>query len=98
MTYNINLSYRSARLEVTVWEDEQTGSVTAFWADYRRRGHGTQLMKRLIKIADQMQLNLILEVGAYGTDKDPNNDQLTTFYKKFGFKTVNENVMERKAK
>jgi ribosomal protein S18 acetylase RimI-like enzyme len=98
MTYNINLSYRSAQVQVTVWEDESTGSVASLWADHKRRGHASQLMKRLIKIADQMKLDLILEVSAYGTNNDPNNDQLTSFYKKFGFRTTGDGVMERKAK
>lgn len=98
MTYTIRLAYRSARVEVTVWEDESIGSVSNLWADYRERGHATQLLKRLVKIADQMKLDLILEVAAYGTNNDPNNDQLTRFYKKFGFKTTGDSVMERKAK
>ncbi len=96
--YEMKLLYKSASLDVTVWEDDTVGSVANVWSAYRRKGHATGLMKRLIKIADQMQLDLILLVAAYDVKNGPTNDQLTEFYKRFGFKKTDPDVMERKAK
>lgn len=52
-------------------------------SEMRNKGIATQLMNRLIEILDEYNICLINTVNAYG---DLNEDQLITFYKKFGFK------------
>lgn len=98
MTYTMSMSYKSARMELVVWEDESTGSVSSLWSDYRGRGHATGLFERVIHLADALKLNLILEVAPYGDESSAlDKDQLIRFYKKFGFEeTDGTTIMERK--
>ena len=97
MTYTISMSYKSARVELIVWEDEDTGSVSSLWSDYRGRGHAIGLFERVIHLADALKLNLILEVAPYGDEpKGLDKDQLVSFYKKFGFEMIDSTTMERK--
>lgn len=50
--------------------------------EIRNKGIATQMMNELIKKSDEKQINLILEINAYG---DLNEDKLKEFYGKFGF-------------
>lgn len=49
----------------------------------RNKGFATRLMEMLIELLDEKKIVLINEVQGTG---DLNNDQLVTFYKKYGFK------------
>lgn len=49
----------------------------------RNKGIATKFMTRLIEILDEKDMRLVNTVNPYG---DLNEDQLITFYKKFGFK------------
>ena len=49
----------------------------------RNQGIATKLMNRLIEILDEKNICLVNTVNSYG---DLDQDQLITFYKKFGFR------------
>lgn len=50
--------------------------------EYRGQGIATDLMKELIKLADESKITICCDINPYG---DLNFDQLKVFYKKFGF-------------
>lgn len=52
----------------------------------RGRGIATKLMEALVEKADEKQINVVLEINAYG---DLNRDELEVFYGKFGFNKSN---------
>lgn len=52
--------------------------------EFRRQGVGTYLMEKLCVQADEMKINLELEVTPY-VDSEMSIDDLAAFYSKFGF-------------
>jgi hypothetical protein len=48
-------------------------------------GHATELMGKVEEYADQHKVVIKLIAKQYGNARGLNNDQLVTFYKKFGF-------------
>jgi GNAT superfamily N-acetyltransferase len=100
VTYTIGLKYKSAKLEITVWEEDNLGSLSDVFADYRRRGHATALLTRAIAMTDSMKLNLILEAFPFGDGPKMNLPELTEFYRKFGFELEpdSQSIMTRKAR
>lgn len=95
MSYEIVLSYRSARATLVIWEDEETISLTTVAADLKRRGHATAVMKRVCNIADGLRMELILSVEPFGDEPRMTEEQLKVFYAKFGFTETAPNVMQR---
>lgn len=97
MTYEMKFFYKDAFATLVVWEDAPTGTVTNVYSTYRGRGLATEVMRRLVSVADSMKLDLLLEVAPYGEDPKLDSSALETFYGKFGFVKNNPNrdVMER---
>lgn len=58
-------------------------------AENRNKGSATALMQQICKDADSTNLHLILEPKSYD-DGDLDNTSLETFYKKFGFKKIQD--------
>ena len=95
MTYEIALTYRSASCSLIVWEDEGTITISSLSSEFPRRGHGREIMKKAVGIADSMEYNMILRVLPYGDGPIMNDAQLREFYGKFGFKACSNNIMTR---
>lgn len=99
MTYLLDITYNSAHATLTVWEEEPIGSVSEVRTKYnkRRNGDATEVMKRLIIVADSLELNLILEVIPFGPRPRLEVSELKTFYEKFGFVSDEEDpfIMKR---
>lgn len=95
MTYEIAITYKSASCTMTVWEDENTATISSLAAEFRERGHGTGALRRAIMIADELGVNLILRVCAYGPEPKLSNKKLKKFYRKYGFVSTSRDVMVR---
>lgn len=68
-----------------------------FWfcrlkAKVERQGEGTKLMKRLVQILDERKITVVNGPNAYGS---MSLEQLKIFYRKYGFKDVDEGIMVR---
>lgn len=98
VTYEITMTFRSANCSLIVWEDEDTITVSSLYSEFRRRGHATELMQRVIELADAMDRNLILRVQPYGDDERIEKKRLIEFYEKFGFVKSDNDVMSRSRK
>lgn len=100
MTYQIRITYKSAKGEITVWEEDNLGSLSDVHTDYRRKGHATALMTRIVAFADILKLDLMLEAFPFGSGEKMTVPQLIEFYRKFGFELEPESdsVMSRKAR
>jgi 3,4-dihydroxy-2-butanone 4-phosphate synthase len=100
MTYEVMLSYKTASLVFTDWEDGHV-TISDIFATDKRKGHATGLLSRVVKRADDRMLTLLLEVVSDEVNS-MSNDQLERFYEKFGFVTLNVPqlpvLMERKPK
>lgn len=63
---------------------------------HRRKGAGTSLMNQICLHADNLRVPLYLEVSSYEEESGMDNDQLTEWYGKFGFREIMTRVMRRK--
>lgn len=59
---------------------------------YRNQGFATSMMRELISVADSQAKDILIEINPYG---DLNYDQLKSFYMKFGFDQIGENLFKR---
>lgn len=74
---------------VCVCERPDLYRIITLWVDpeHRRQGVATELMKAAL--ASFQDKPIYLEVDSFeATDSDPNDEQLATFYEKFGFKQI----------
>lgn len=96
--------HESASVLLTVWDDEHA-TVSDLSSKVRNKGHASGVLHKVINLADDLGLVLLVEVEAYenGIVATPveglSNTQLVGFYGKFGFMVVNEGefpvLMER---
>ena len=61
------------------------GFVYSFFSREPGRGHGSKLLRSVVKWADCLSMDLTLSVEPYG-HKNLSQEELVKFYKKFGFK------------
>jgi GNAT superfamily N-acetyltransferase len=61
----------------------------------RRQGHGGRLMCEILRYADERNVTLIANVTPYVSTVD--HDELTGFYKRFGWKSYSKYMMTRDA-
>lgn len=96
MTYEIKMTYKSSSCTLTVWEDENTAALSDVYTEFRGRKHATNLLNRVVAVADGLQLTVILRICAYGDGPKMNEEQLREFYKEFGFvETAQRDTMKR---
>lgn len=62
-------------------------------APIRGRGIAKKLMNQVVEWADQNQIYIHLDINPYG---DLNLEQLTSFYKRYGFQEKDKKFMIRK--
>ena len=70
-------------------------SIQSFRCFQPKSGYGTELMKRIIALADEYQVNLTLSPEPLNTKVKIPQKKLMEFYKRFGFKG-NKEYMTRK--
>lgn len=84
----IVISNDGASMEL-VFERPDSINVYRFLADVPRKGYGRALMNRLIRYAQKRKKRITLQVGRF-KPWGMNNAQLATFYKSFGFVSLDE--------
>lgn len=81
----IKFIYESAAVRFHDWGDG-TANLGHLYSKSRRKGHASELMKRVMYYADQHGLETYLTVEPYGRIPGMNKKQLLAFYRKFGFR------------
>lgn len=79
-----SFKHKSATANVSVFYDGSCGVYNVLSAK-RKKGHGTGLMKKIIKWADKHDLVLLITADAFGNDTFKKNKDLAKFYRSFGF-------------
>jgi predicted GNAT superfamily acetyltransferase len=89
-------TYQGARAQLAIW-DECNATLSNVFSVNRGRGHANRLMENVCKYAEKHELTLLLEVQQFGyADRDsPDNSGLKTWYRKFGFESLEGNRMIR---
>lgn len=84
----LSMRYGSASLLLHIQGDQ--AAISSLYANDRRKGDATELMRRTVEYADEHGLTLHLKAQQFGHPTDgPNNKQLVAFYEQFGFEVVN---------
>lgn len=78
--------------------DFKYATLSSLRSGVRNQGHATEVMKKIVEYADKHNLGLFLTVQAYGPPDILNNNQLESFYKKFGFEISPTGPKNRKPK
>lgn len=92
--YERYVNYKSARCRLTISERRQQIRVTSLYSSAPGRGNGTELMRMVCAIADEMRMELHLIANAARTGP-LTNLQLQKFYEKFGFVYLENGRMRR---
>lgn len=88
-------SYESARVTL-VYERNQTARLIDLYSENRGRGDAKEVMLEAIRYADKHGITIWLEVQRYGDWRNSlDNDQLISFYERFGFDLVDDNRRPR---
>lgn len=93
-------TFRYGDAEVTlVYEDDKTAMLVGLFSKSRGRGDAKAVMMEAMQYADKHGLGVWLEARRYGDWRTSlNNDQLISFYERFGFDLVGQprsNLMTR---
>jgi GNAT superfamily N-acetyltransferase len=79
------VTYRSASAIITFHEYDRTIWISHLIAYDRRKGHATRLLTDICLYADEYGYALELEADHWNDEDGMNDEQLRTFYTKFGF-------------
>ena len=90
-------TFRYGDAQVTlVYEDDTTARLIGLYSDNRGKGEAKQVMLEATQHADQYGLTIWLEVQRYGDWRNSlDNDQLISFYERFGFDLINDDRRPR---
>lgn len=82
----VNLKYSQASAKLTQMDDKLY-SLSNVWSQSPGQGYGRGVMEKVVHYADQHGLTLILMAQRYGHPIQGrlSNQQLETFYARFGF-------------
>jgi len=90
----VKFSYESASAKL-IYLAPRIMSLRDVESREKRKGHARGLMDRVVQYANNLDLTLLLVVGAYGHDPEMmNNHQLERFYGEYGF--VREEIYPKK--
>jgi GNAT superfamily N-acetyltransferase len=88
MSNIVKFSNEFASAELILMQDGKA-RLRAVHSRRRQRGHGSELMREVIRYAEDHDLELYLVVQRFGRPaKAMDNTQLETFYSKFGFEKI----------
>ena len=74
-----------------VGQDEAVDAIFLHYLQSLKPGGGTRALKRLIEIADAIQVPIVLSPTGYSTPLRPvplTKDELTAYYTRFGFQSL----------
>ncbi len=87
--------YGDARVTL-IYEDDATARLVGLHSETRGRGDAKEVMHEAIRHADKLGLTIWLEVQRFGDPRDTlDNEQLISFYERFGFDLINDNRRPR---
>lgn len=84
-----NFKYKSATAKVYIYPNGEAW-VYEVHAKKKRKGHGTNLMRKIVTWADKKGYTLRLQANAWGKKSFKKNSDLAAFYMRFGF-TIDDN-------
>ena len=79
-----SFKHKSATATVQIYFDGTCG-VYNVQSEKRKKGHGTGLMKKIVKWADKHDRTVLITADAFGPKSFKKNKDLADFYKRFGF-------------
>ncbi len=90
-------TFRFGDAQVTlVYEDDRTARLIGLYSESRGRGHAKEVMLEATQHADKHGISIWLEVQRYGDWRNSlDNDQLISFYERFGFDLVADDRQPR---
>jgi len=94
------MTHDSASATITQPE-KKMAIISNFHSKMHQMGHGSSLMEKICRWADENELRLLLTVQRYGHPIGPSNADLIKFYKRFGFEEISNTrpvMMARPAK
>ena len=82
--------YESASAVVCIFTSstsngEKIAEVSDVWAGEKRKGHATEVMRKICEMADAMGLTLLLSPRSEDLVYGPTQDKLESWYESFGF-------------
>jgi len=66
-------------------DDHGVWNLTSVYSESRGKGHASELMRKISEYADVHGITVNLMAREYGAVKGLTNQQLVTFYRKYGF-------------
>lgn len=96
MRKQLRFQYGRATAKLAVWDEHHATLSNVFSVD-RGKGHAHGVLQQVADYADRHGLELLLEARQYGySDKmSPDNAGLRRFYAKYGFLSLDSDMMMR---
>lgn len=85
----LKFKYKSATANLRIFSDNYA-NIYDFKAKKKRRGHGTKLIKKILKYCDKNEIEVYLLAERYGKNGFNTNKELVEFYKTFGFEELDD--------
>lgn len=89
MAKPIVFRHESASANLHIWDDNRS-TLSEVFAEQPGLGHGTELLRKVAAYADLHNLHILIAVQQffYRDNRGLNNQQLVSFYSKFGFERI----------